>query len=333
MGGDNAPDAVIKGALNALHNNTNLDIILVGKSKIIKDKLNTYNKNNIERIAIMDAPEVIDMGEKPLKALRKKKKSSIYIGSKLVKEKKADAFISAGSTGAVMASGLLNIGRIKEIKRPSIATIFPSSSGKTLVMDAGANVDSKPVNLQQFAVMGQIYANKMFNIENPRVGLLNIGEEEKKGNKLTTEAYQLLKKDNRLENFIGNIEGRDIFNGTCDVVICDGFIGNVVLKTTEGIASYLLHLFKNAFKENIITKIAGLMVKPYLKKIKEKVDYRQYGGAPLLGVNGVVIISHGSSDDFAIENAISVAIDTDEKNIVKIIKEKKKTNREGEANG
>jgi len=330
MGGDNAPNEIIKGAVKAYRLYDDVDLILVGKSDIIIRELSKYDLTEKE-IGVVHASQKINMNEKPATALRKKKDSSIYVGSKLVKEHKADAFVSAGNTGAVMASGLFNVGRIKGIKRPSIATVFPSRRGEVLVLDAGANVDCNSINLLQFAIMGQIQAKNVLNIKNPRLGLLSIGEEKEKGNKLTGDTYELLENDKRINNFIGNVEGRDIFNGKCDVIVCDGFVGNVVLKTTEGVASFMFDMLKDAMTKNMRAKIGALLVKPYLKKLLSRVDYRQYGGAPLLGVNGVVIISHGSSDAQAIQNAIGVTIDTIKTKVVERIKEE--IDKEGETNG
>ena len=330
MGGDNAPDAIIKGTIKADQMFDELDLILVGKSDIINRKLKNFTITDNSNFKIKEASEVISMEETPATAIRKKKNSSINIGTRLIKNNQADAFISAGNTGAVMGASLFNIGRMTGIKRPSIATIFPSKNGKTMVLDAGANVDSKPTNLVQFAIMAQIYTKKIFNIKSPSIGLLNIGEEDKKGNKLAIETSNLLKNDSRINNFIGNVEGRDIFQGTCDIIVCDGFVGNIVLKTTEGAVSYLFKLFKKKKKKNLLTRAASLLIKPYLKQMKNKIDYRKYGGAPLLGVNGIVIISHGSSDATAIFNSIKVAKNTYEANVVNSIK--KEIDKEGENN-
>ncbi len=318
MGGDNAPEAIIEGIIKSSNNDNNLYLTLVGRSDIIGQKLEGFDYSE-ERIEVVEASEIISMDEAPSAALRKKKESSIAVGCKLVKENKADAFISAGNTGAVMAAGIFHVGRLAGIKRPSIATVFPSGQTETLVMDAGANVDSKPEHLLHFAIMGQIYARNVLKISAPRVGLLSIGEEKKKGNQLTASTYELLQEDQRINNFIGNVEGRDIFNGNCDVVVCDGFVGNIVLKTTEGVASLLFEMLENILKKNLLTKGAALLIKPYLKELMQKVDYRQYGGAPLLGVNGGVIISHGSSDATAISNAIRVAKETINTDVVNLI--------------
>ena len=327
MGGDNSPEAIVKGAVEACELDDGFEITLVGKEDLVNKELNKYNDYPADRIKIKNATEVIKMNDSPAKALRRKKDSSLNIGSNLIKENKGDAFISAGNTGAVMAAGLFNIGRLSGIKRPSISTVLPAKDGQTLLMDAGANTDSKPENLLQFAVMGGIYSKKILDIVNPKVGLLSIGEEKKKGNKLVKDTYQLLENDNRI-NFIGNVEGRDIFKNNCDVVICDGFVGNVVLKTTEGVASFVFDILKETFTQNIRAKIGAGILKPYLKEMKDSLDYTQYGGAPLLGINGIVIISHGSSNSTAIVNAIRVARESVNNNIVGLIEDE--INRDGE---
>mgnify|MGYP006272611273 FL=1 len=327
MGGDNAPEEIVKGAVEACELDNSFNLTLVGKKDLIEKELKKYSNYEKDRIQIKNATEVITMNDSPAKALRRKKDSSLAIGSNLIKENKGDAFISAGNTGAVMAAGLFNIGRLSGIKRPSISTAFPAKGGQTLLMDAGANTDSKPENLHQFAVMGQIYSKKILNISNPKIGLLSIGEEKKKGNKLVKETYQLLEDDKRL-NFIGNVEGRDIFTNNCDIVICDGFVGNVVLKTTEGVASFVFDILKETLTKDLRAKLGAGILKPYLKEMKDRLDYKQYGGAPLLGINGIVIISHGSSNSTAIVNAIRVAKNAINNNIVGLIEDE--INRDGE---
>ncbi|MFW6264597.1 MAG: phosphate acyltransferase PlsX [Bacillota bacterium] len=319
MGGDHAPEKIVKGALQACQTYSELEIELVGQKEVIEEFLPEDYPDN--RISIKNAEEIITMSDSPARAIRKKKDSSLVKAIDLLKEKEVDAFISAGNTGAVMAASLFNLGRLEGIKRPSILINFPSVNGQTIVMDNGANADCKPEHLLQFALMGQIYAKNVLKIDNPRIGLLSIGEEKEKGNQLVKDSYPLFENEEKLNNFIGNVEGRDVFNGNCDLVICDGFVGNVVLKTTEGVASLMFNLLKDAFTSSIRSKLGYLLLKPYLKNFKDKVDYRKYGGAPLLGVNGVVIISHGSSDEVAIENAIKIAINTVENNVVNAIKE------------
>ena len=321
MGGDQAPEEIVKGVVDAVNEFSDLTCILTGKEGKINRILDNYEfrENSIE---VVDASQIVTMSDKPSEVLRKKKDSSLIVGTNLVKDNKAEALISAGNTGAVMASGIFNIGRVSEVKRPPIATVFPSKIGKTIVLDAGANVDSNPQHLIQFAIMGQIYAEQVLNINNPRVGLLSIGEEKEKGNKLNKNTYEMMEEENEINNFIGNVEGRDIFKGNCDVVVCDGFVGNIVLKTTEGVASFVFDLLKDTLTKNLKSKLGALLLKDELKKMKEKVDYKQYGGAPLLGLQGLVIISHGSSDAQAIFSAIKVAREAIQNNVVKIIESK-----------
>ncbi|MCF8000705.1 MAG: phosphate acyltransferase PlsX [Halanaerobiales bacterium] len=321
MGGDQAPEEIVKGTVNAVNEFSDLTCILTGKEGKINRILDNY-EYKVNSIEIVDASQVVTMSDKPSEVIRKKKDSSLIVGSNLVKDNKAEALISAGNTGAVMASGIFNIGRVSVVKRPPIATVFPSKIGKTIVLDAGANVDSSPQHLIQFAIMGQIYAEQVLNITNPRVGLLSIGEEKEKGNKLNKNTYELMEEENEIKNFIGNVEGRDIFKGNCDVIVCDGFVGNIVLKTTEGVASFVFDLLKDTLTKNLKSKLGALLLKDELKKMKEKVDYKQYGGAPLLGLKGLVIISHGSSDAQAIFSAIKVAREAIQNDVVKIIENK-----------
>lgn len=330
MGGDRAPREIVAGAILASQQYNDIELLLVGREAELKEEL-AGKDYSAARIAIINAAEVIGMDEPPSKAIRQKRDSSLVKALNLLKAKEADAFISAGNTGAVMAGSLLILGRLKGIKRPSILINFPSAGGQTLVMDNGANIDSKPEHLLQYALMGQVYARQVIKKSRPRVGLLSIGEEKEKGTQLVKDTYDLLTGEQKIANFIGNVEGRDIFNGSCDLVVCDGFIGNIILKTTEGVASYIFQLLKNMLNSSWRAKMGALLLKPYLKKMKEKVDYRQYGGAPLLGVNGVVIISHGSSDSLAILNAIKVAKETVAGKIVNIIEEE--IIKDGEING
>lgn len=323
MGGDKAPREIIKGTVKAVNEFSDLKVILTGKETKIKNILKEFNYK-ADTIKVVNASQTVSMDDKPSSVLRNKKDSSLLVACKLIKEDKADALISAGNTGAVMAAAIFKIGRITNLNRPPIATVFPSKIGNTIVLDAGANVDSTPKHLIQFAIMGSIYAEQVLNISNPRVGLLSIGEEKEKGNKLNSNTFELLEQEDRVENFIGNVEGRDIFNGSCDVVVCDGFVGNIVLKTTEGVASYVFDLLKEALTKNLKSKLGALLLKEELNQMKDKVDYRQYGGAPLLGLQGLVIIGHGSSDDQAIYNAIKVARAAIDNNLVDIIKDKLK---------
>ncbi|RKD34397.1 phosphate acyltransferase PlsX [Thermohalobacter berrensis] len=317
MGGDNAPRATVKGSIQAA-SEYDIDLILVGKENEIKKELerNGYKGNNIE---IINAEEVIANEDKPVKAIRRKKDSSMVVGLKMVKDKKADAFISAGNTGALLTGGLFVVGRLKGIERAALAPVYPTKRGISVLLDAGANADCKPKFLEQFAIMGSIYAEKVLNIKNPKVGLVNIGTEEGKGNELTRDTYEILSQSNI--NFYGNLEARDIPEGLVDVLVCDGFVGNIILKLTEGLALTIFSMLKEEFTKTPFTKLGALMLKPGLKNFKNKLDYTEYGGAPLLGVNGAVIKAHGSSDAKAIKNAIRQAKIFVENKVLEKIKE------------
>lgn len=303
MGGDYAPAEIIKGTLKAAAVYPHLELILIGKMELMQPYLSGITIP--ESISFQEASEIITMDEHPANAVRKKKDASVVVATRLVKEGLADAVVSAGSTGAQMAAALLGLGRIKGIERPAIATVLPTLDGGKLILDVGANLDARPEHLLQYAIMGSIYAEKIMGITNPRVGLLNIGSEEGKGNELTQAAYRLLKTA-RI-NFTGNIEGRDIPYGCADVIVCDGFAGNVLLKTAEGIAAFFIELVKDKLTATYVRKLGALLVKPVMKEIAQTVDYAEYGGAPLLGVNGISIVCHGSSREKAIINAIRVA--------------------------
>ena len=303
MGGDNAPQAPIEAAIKATQD-FDISIILVGKEAVIENELSkhTYNK---ERISIVNADEVITNYEEPAKAVRVKKNASVVVAAKMLKDNEGDAMLSMGNTGALLAAGLLIVGRIKGILRPAIATLLPSAKGPKMLTDAGANTNCKSANLVQFALMGSIYMQGVMNIESPTVGLLSNGEEEGKGDDLTKQTYPLLKESNI--NFIGNVEGRDIMEGNADVTVCDGFVGNIVLKTVEGMGSVVGTMVKDMFSKNSISKIGALFVMKGIKAFKKKMDYREYGGAPLLGVKKPVIKGHGSSDAKAVYYAINQA--------------------------
>lgn len=323
MGGDYAPDEIVLGALQAAKEYTeeNLEIVLVGDQAQIAQSLDRLGDWKSFNITIHHASEVIDMHESPGAAVRKKKDASVVVATSLVKEGQCDVAICAGSTGAAVAAALLGLGRIKGIERPAIATPMPNLTGTTVLVDSGAQVDSKPKHLVQNAIMGAIYAEYVLNIPRPRVGLLNIGEEESKGNEQVLATYPLLKQLSTV-NFIGNVEGRDIPKGSVDVVVCDGFVGNIVLKLGEGLAGAILQLVKDAIKSSgFWTKMASMFVLPALRGLKKKLDYAEYGGAPLLGVNGGFIICHGSSRAKAIKNAIRVAKEFAEQNVVAQIRE------------
>ena len=319
MGGDFAPKENVLGAIEALkeYKDKNLEIILVGNKEKILEFLPPDYSDTLN-ITIHHTTEIIEMNDHPAAAVREKKDSSLVIATKLVKEGICHAVVSAGNTGAAVASSLFILGRIKNIERATIATPIPNLTGTTVLLDSGANVDSKPKHLLQSAIMGSIYAEHILKIHKPRIGLLNIGEEESKGNKQSLDTLPLLKNlDSAKFNFIGNVEGRDIPQGSVDVVVCDGFVGNVVLKFGEGLAYAILKILKNAVETgSILTQIAAFFLKPALRGLKKKFDYAEYGGAPLLGVNGCCIICHGSSKAQAIKNAIRVATEFKENDIL-----------------
>jgi len=302
MGGDFAPEEIIKGALMAAETSPDVHLILVGQTERMLPFLTGTRPKNI---SLVEAAEVIGMDEHPANAVRKKKDASIVVATHLVKLGEADAVVSAGSTGAQMAAALLGLGRIKGIERPAIATVLPTVEGGKLILDVGANLDATPGQLCQYALMGSIYAERILGIPNPRVGLLNVGSEEGKGNELTQKTFPLLRE--APINFIGNIEGRDIPYGRADVVVCEGFVGNILLKMSEGLAGVFVQVIREKITSNMIRKLGALAVKPGLKEFAQMMDYAEYGGAPLLGVNGISIICHGSSKEKAIFNAIRVA--------------------------
>ena len=320
MGGDFAPEQIVFGAVRAAKK-YGCEIVLVGDEPKIREVLKRENGWENLGITIHHTSQVIEMDEHPADAVRTKKDSSVVVATKLVKDGECDAVLSAGSTGAAVTAAQLILKRIRGIGRPTIATPIPTPKGVTLMLDSGANVDSKPIHLVQSGMMGSIYAEYVFGIKNPRVGLLNIGEEETKGNEQAKETYPLLKAMKTI-NFCGNAEGRDIPKGNFDVVICDGFVGNVVLKFAEGLAKTIMKLIKEAIKDGgILAKLGALLLMPTLKKLGKRLDASEYGGAPLLGVNGVCIISHGSSNAKSICSAIGVANDYVNGKVLEHIKE------------
>lgn len=303
MGGDLAPAAVVEGALKAVRD-YNLEILLVGRSDQITPLLDRLGAPH-SGVEVVDAPDVVEMHDEPAQAVRRKKGASLVVCADLVKEGRAAAMFSAGNTGAAVAVATLRLGRIRGIDRPAIASILPNREGWTVLLDAGATKDGEPHFLLQNALMGSIYAHELLDIPNPRVGLMNIGEEEGKGNKLVREAFPLLQA--APINFIGNIEGPDLFNGRVDVAVCDGFTGNVILKVGEGVADLIMNLIRDEVERQPILKIPAALIKPAFTRIKRRTDYGERGGAPLLGVNGVCIIGHGRSNAVAIANAIRTA--------------------------
>ena len=319
MGGDNAPLEIVKGAVEAAKKYF-CEIILVGDENKIYEILNTEDDWKNLPITVKHAAEVVEMDEHPADAVRNKKDSSIVVATRMVKDGEADAIISAGSTGAAVAAAQLILKRIHGIGRPAIATVIPTPKGATLMLDSGANVDSKPEHLLQVGIMGSLYAEHVLGKKNPKVGLLNIGEEETKGNEQVKEAYQLFKNATTI-NFVGNAEGRDIPNGHFDVVVCDGFVGNVVLKFGEGLATTIFKLIKEAIDDGgLSAKVGAVLLMPTLKDLAKRLDATEYGGAPLLGVNGCCIIAHGSSDAKSVCSAIRVAVEYVNGNVLEHIK-------------
>ncbi len=318
MGGDFAPEQVVLGAIAAAKQ-YDCEVILVGDENKVKAELAKNPQWQDLKISIYHASDEIGMSEHPGAAVRRKKDASIVVATRLVKDGTCDAVLSAGSTGAAVASALFGLGRMKGIDRPTIATPMPTVNGVTLLLDSGANIDSKPQHLVQSALMGSIYAEYVFGIKSPRVGLLNIGEESTKGNEQALATYPLLQEMKTI-NFQGNAEGRDIPRGTFDVVVCDGFVGNVVLKFAEGLAKTIMKLIKETIKSGgWLAKIGAILLVPTFKKLAKKMDYAEYGGAPLLGVNGCYIICHGSSNAKAIRSAIGVANEYVKNNVLEHI--------------
>lgn len=304
MGSDRAPAIEVEGAISALESlDHDFQLVFVGDREAIEAELEHYPEAPLDRIDIVHAPDRIEMGESPAQAIRRKPHSSIVVGLNLQKKGDVDAFISAGSTGAVMAGSLVILRVLPGVDRPPVGTILPTRHGHTLLLDAGANVDTRPHQLLQFAHLGTIYAHDLMGIANPRVGLLNIGEEPEKGDENTLAAHRLLAESNL--HFVGNIEGRDIIDHTCDVLVCDGFVGNVLLKFYESVATFVLQLLK---KEMLKKEVQVAAESVNIRRVFEVLDYTEYGGAPLLGVNGVVIICHGGSPPKAVTNAIRVAV-------------------------
>ena len=324
MGGDHAPQEIVKGALWAA-DEYNVAIELVGKEGEIKQiiddvKKNGFRTNNINSpksrirvdvdkldIKITPASEVIEMGEAPGAAIRKKKDSSIVLAVKAVATGSSQAVVAAGSTGAAMASSLFGLGRLPGIERPAIATTLPTMKKPVVLIDSGANSNCTPDMLYQFAIMGSAFSKNVLGVENPRIGVLNIGEEAGKGNELAQAAYKLLEDNKDKMNFVGNVEGKEIFLGDCDVVVCDGFVGNVALKSIEGASSMLFKMIMQEFKRDPISMLIGLLAKSAMKRIFKRINYEEFGGALLLGVKGITVISHGRSMAYAIKNAVRVA--------------------------
>ncbi|MDP0488127.1 MAG: phosphate acyltransferase PlsX [Fusobacterium sp. JB020] len=305
MGGDKGSKEVLKGIKKALEEKKDIEIIVVGQENKLSEILKEMNFSD-KRLTIVNADEIIKMDDEPVAAVREKKNPSINVGLGLVKKGEADAFVSAGNTGALISASQLKLRRIKGILRPAIATVFPSKKGKIVFMDVGATADTKPEYINQFAIMGTEFAKEILKIDFPKVSLLNIGSEEGKGNEVTRQAFDLL-KENKEINFVGNIESREMMFGDVDVIVSDGFTGNMVLKTSEGVANYIFSVLKEEIKKSFFAKIGVIFLKKALKSMKNKLDSSEYGGALFLGLNGISIKAHGNSDYIGIKNAIIVA--------------------------
>lgn len=319
MGGDNAPSEMVKGAVEAVGKNPNVTVKLVGIREVIEKELSQYEYNK-EQIEVVHASEVIETGEPPVEAIRKKKDSSLVVAMNMVKEGEADALVSAGNSGAILVGGQIIVGRIKGIERPPMAPLIPTAAGVTLLLDAGANVDAKPSNLVQWARMGSIYMENVVGIKNPKVAIVNIGAEEEKGNALVKETMPLLKQLTDI-NFIGSIEARDIPSGAADVIVADAFVGNVILKLYEGLGMTLLKKIKAGLMSSFRSKMGALLIKPALKETMKSFSADEYGGAPLLGCKGLVVKSHGNSTCKEISNSVLQCITFKEQKINEKIKE------------
>ena len=316
MGGDNAPSAIVEGAVLA-SKEINHEIVIIGQEELINQELKKYKYNN-EKITVADAREVITNDEAPVRAVRSKKDSSIVKGINMIKQGEGDIFISAGSTGALLSGGLFILGRIQGIDRPALASIYPIVGGEpSLLVDAGANAECKPNNLLEFGIMGNIYMEKVIGRPSPRVGLVNIGTEAAKGSTLTKAAYELLEQTNT--NSVGNVEAREVPKSACDVIVCDGFTGNVVLKLTEGLAWNILQVIKRKFTDGVKAKLGAALLIDKLGELKKEFDYSEYGGAPILGIKGPIVKMHGSSNANAVKNTILKGIPFVEENVVETI--------------
>lgn len=320
MGGDNAPEEIVKGAIQAANMNSDIQLKLVGIEDVVRKELSkyTYNESQVE---IINATQIIETGEPPVAAIREKTDSSLVKSMKLVKEGEADGMVTAGSTGATLVGGQLLVGRIPGVKRPPLAPLIPTDKGVSLLIDCGANVDAKPTNLVQFAKIGSVYMENVMGIKNPKVAIVNIGAEEEKGNALVKETYPLLAEMKDI-NFVGNIEARDIPKGEADVIVCEAFVGNVILKLYEGVGGTLINKIKGALMTNIRTKLGAMLIMPSLKKTLKSFQLDEYGGAPLLGLNGLVVKTHGSSKATEVCNSVLQCVTFKEMDINNKIKEK-----------
>ena len=317
MGGDHAPEVVVEGGVMAARE-YGIEVVLVGPQEVVEAELAKHDTAGLS-LPVVHASQVIEMTDEPSMAARKKKDSSMVVGMNLVKNGEADAFTTAGNSGGALAAALFHLGRIKGIKRPALSTVFPTRKGLCFICDVGANTDCKPVYLLQFGIMGSAYAERVLGIPNPRVGIVSTGEEEGKGSILVKEAFKLLKESDL--NFIGNVEGKDIPAGLADVVVTDGFSGNIVIKLSEGVAALLMEVMEEEIKKRPAAVLGALLARGALREVKSRLDYSEYGGAPLLGVDGVVIVGHGRSNAKAIKNMVRVGKEAAEKGMLEAIKE------------
>ena len=320
MGGDNAPAEPVRAAVEAVTERQDIKVILTGKQEVIDKELAKYSGYPKNQIQVVNASQVIETAEPPVFAIRKKKDSSIVVGLNMVKKQEADAFVSSGSTGAVLVGGQVLVGRSKGVERPPLAPLIPTTKGVSLLIDCGANVDARPSHLVQFAKMGSIYMEHVMGVKNPRVAIVNIGAEEEKGNALVKETYPLLKECEGI-NFVGNIEAREIPHGQADVIVCEAFVGNVILKLYEGVGAVLVSKIKSGMMSSLRSKIGALLVKPALKETLKSFDATEYGGAPLLGLRGLVVKTHGSSKAKEVKNSIIQCVTFKEQRINDKIKE------------
>ena len=319
MGGDQAPAVVVDGAVQAARE-WDIEVILVGQRGLVQAELDKHNTAGLS-FTLKHASEVIEMHEHPAAAVRAKKDNSMNVGMEMVKRREADAFFTAGNSGGALAAALFRLGRIRGVKRPALSTVFPSQTpqGFCFILDIGANTDCRPEYLLQFAMMGSVYSERVLGVPNPRVACVSNGEEEGKGNQLVQETFPLLKASPL--NFVGNAEGKDIIQGLADVIVTDGFTGNVIIKLAEGVSRFLMDLLKENLTARSMSKVAAVLAKPAFDDVRSRLDYREYGGAPLLGIDGVVIVGHGRSDALAIKNAIRVAAQTVENSVLEAIKQ------------
>lgn len=330
MGGDNAPAEIVKGAVEAVEKEPSMKVFLIGIQEAIEKELIKYQYNK-SQIEVVNASEVIETAEPPVNAIRKKKDSSMVVGMKMVKSAQADAFVSAGSSGAILVGGQVIVGRIKGVERPPLAPLIPTEKGVTLLIDCGANVDARASHLVQFAKMGSIYMENVLGIRNPKVGIVNIGAEEDKGNALVKETFPLLKEQKDI-NFIGSVEAREIPHGQADVVVCEAFAGNIILKLYEGVGAVLVDKIKEGMMGSLRSKIGALLVKPALKGTLKQFDASEYGGAPLLGLNGLVVKTHGSSKSKEVCNTLLQCVTFKQQKINEKIKECIQTDKESTDN-